>query len=137
MNGKAKDDAWWINAKDFLPNIGERVLVISKFGAISNQLYTNNGFPGKERFSPEGYKAGIDVKWWMPIPEDMWKEVKYEKPNPGQRVLTMGMYGVITDAIYRKSKFSDDMEFCPFCGFEPLFWREIPELPKGVVLSAQ
>ena len=131
------NDEWWIRTKDFLPSIGERVLVISNFGMITNQLYTNNGFPGRERFSPEGYKAGIDVKWWMPIPTDKWKEVKFQNPDPGQRVLTMGMYGVITDAIYRKSKFSDAMEFCPFRGFEPLFWREIPELPKGVVLIAQ
>lgn len=131
------NEAWWISTKEFLPNIEEKVLVISKFGRISNQLYTNHGTPGKERFSPDGYKAGIDVKWWMPIPTDGWKKIKSENPEPGQRVLTMGMYGMITDAIYRKSKFSDEMEFCPFTGWKFLFWREMPELPKGVVLSAK
>ena len=71
---------------------------------------------------------------WVSVEE--WKEIKSEKPEPGQRVLTMGMYGMITDAIYRKSKFSDEMEFLPFMGWKFLFWREMPELPKGVVLSA-
>lgn len=125
----------WVNSKEFLPKTEEKVLGITKFGGISNFMYTNYGIEGKKPlFSPGGFIPGIDVKWWMPLPTDGWKDAKEEPPKDGQHVLTMGMYGSICDAVYRKSNISGKMEFFPFV-WPVLFWREMPELPKKVVLK--
>ena len=45
-------------------------------------------------FSPDAYKPNEDVKWWMPIPEDGWHDVKNEPPKEGAMCLIMGMYAV-------------------------------------------
>lgn len=126
--------AWWVYTKEFLPTIGERVLIISKFGHISNAMYTDYGMGDEPTFRPDGFKPHEDVKWWMPIPTDGWHDIKEAQPKEGEAALTMGMYGDIFNGVWRKSSYSGKFEFHPFV-WEVLFWRPIPELPAGVILK--
>lgn len=86
---------WWVSTKEFLPDPDEYVLIITKFGHISESRYTDMGMGGKPLFQPDGLKAHTDVKWWMVVPEDGWKDIKLEKPPDGAEVLIWGMYGQV------------------------------------------
>lgn len=97
---------WWVSTKDFLPNIGERVLIISKFGNISDATLANYGFDRPALFSPDGYVPGVDVKWWMTIPTDGWSDITEVKPKEGEAALTMGRYGSIYSGVWKRF-FSD------------------------------
>ncbi|MBR2783031.1 MAG: DUF551 domain-containing protein [Firmicutes bacterium] len=58
----------WISVKDRLPQVGEKVLTLSKFGHIFDRaLQEFSG--GIKLFSPDGLKPGRDVTHWMPLPE--------------------------------------------------------------------
>lgn len=129
-----KQAAWWVSTKDFLPITGEKVLIISKFGHVTNAMYTDYGMGDEPTFRPDGLKPHEDVKWWMPVPTDGWHDIKKVQPKEGQVALTMGMYGSIYSGIWRKPNYSNRFEFSPFV-WEVLFWREMPELPPGVILS--
>lgn len=62
----------WIDVKEKLPEPGQKVLVYSKFGHISDMtLERNKGMNGYDVliFDPYGMKPGTDIKYWMPIPE--------------------------------------------------------------------
>lgn len=136
--------AEWINVKEFLPDEGERVLVISKFHHISSERYTDYGITGRNAppklFRPDGYKPGEDVSWWMCVPTDKWKLYEEEKPSLPGFYLTMENYGSITSQEWKQSYLTGEYEFFPFrSGFNMgklMYWREIPELPLGVVLKA-
>lgn len=123
---------WWVSTKDFLPTIGERVLVFTKWGHITDATFTNYGLDMEPTFRPDGLKPDVDVKWWMTIPMDGWHNIKEEQPLEGQLALTMGMYGRIFSGVWQRPIGSDKFKFSPFV-WEVLFWREMPELPKGGV----
>ncbi len=57
----------WISVKDRLPQVGEKVLTLSKFGHIFDRALQE--FSGSCRFYPDGLKPGRDVTHWMPLPE--------------------------------------------------------------------
>lgn len=62
----------WISVKDRLPEIGEKVLVYSKFGHVSDMtLQRHGGQNGYDVliFDPHGMKPGTDITHWMPLPE--------------------------------------------------------------------
>lgn len=128
-----KDETWWVSTREFLPNEGEQVLVITKFGHISNAMYSRIGY-GKPRFRPGGLEPEKDVKWWMPIPQDGWKNIKEEQPAEGEAALTMGYYGEIFDGKWKRPVGAKECSFQP-CVWEVFYWREIPPLPEGVALS--
>ena len=53
--------------KERLPDVGERVLTLSKWGHVSDRtlrLYLSGGI----YFSPDGLTPGVDIKYWMPLP---------------------------------------------------------------------
>ena len=64
----AVDPVRWIPVEERLPEIGERVLTLSKWGHVSDRelrKYLNGGI----YFWPDGLKPGVDVKYWMPLPD--------------------------------------------------------------------
>lgn len=128
------NDAWWVSTKEFLPDIDERVLIITKWGHVTNAMYTDMGMGGEPSFRPDGLKPNKDVKWWMPTPTDGWKDIKIEQPQEGEAFLTMGMYGDIFNGIWKRAAGEKTPSFHPFV-WPVLFWREIPELPAGVNLN--
>ena len=131
---KRSDGAWWVSTKEFLPTIGEKVLIISKFGHVTNAMWTDYGMGDGPTFRPDGFKPNDDVKWWMPVPTDGWNNIKEAQPKEGQVALTMGMYGNIFSGIWKCPVGSVRFSFHPFV-WDVLFWREMPELPQGVVLK--
>ena len=67
----------WISVEDRLPEIGEAVLVICRFGKmIVSEL---DGYWGKERLFwtyPNWVEEQIEVTHWMPLPEPPKEEEK-------------------------------------------------------------
>lgn len=124
----------WVPTKEFLPTIGEKVLIISKWGHVSDSVFANCSFDDTPLFRPDGLKPHEDVKWWMPMPTDGWHDIKKVQPKEGEAALTMGKYGNIFSGIWVRPVGSDKLSFKPFV-WEVLFWREMPELPKGVELK--
>lgn len=127
-----ENEVWWVSTKEFLPAIEERVLVLTKWGHVTDATFTNYGLDTEPTFRPDGLRPNIDVKWWMNIPADGWHNIKEEQPREGQLALTMGMYGRIYSGVWKKPSGSDKFGFSPFV-WEVLFWREMPELPEGSV----
>ena len=88
---------WWVSTKEFLPDEGEKVLIITRFGTVTDAALRTYLHTGKQKicpvlFSPDAYKPNEDVKWWMPIPEDGWHDVKNEPPKEGAMCLIMGKF---------------------------------------------
>lgn len=134
-----QNEPWWVSTKEFLPDEGEKVLIITKFGSIQDSALRTYLPTGRQKiwpvlFSPDAYKPHEDVKWWMPVPEDGWHDAKSEPPEDGAICLIMGMYGKISSAAWKRPFGVYKPEFMPFHGFEVLFWRDMPELPQGVKL---
>lgn len=129
-------DHIWTATKDRLPNIDEKVLVISKFGNVSNALFTDYGLDQTPRFGPGGLFPDTDVKWWMPIPTDGWHDIKKDVPPEGTVALTMGMYGTIFSGKWGAAAGERTPMFHPYVR-DVLYWREMPELPAGVRLSCE
>ena len=91
-----QNEPWWVYTKEFLPDEGERVLIITKFGFVQDSALRTYLPTGRQKiwpavFSPDSYKPTEDVKWWMPIPEDGWHDIKEETPMEGDIALTMGL----------------------------------------------
>lgn len=60
----------WISVKDRLPEIGERVLTLDKWGHIHDRLlYRFNDAPKTLTFRPDGLMPGRDITHWMPMLE--------------------------------------------------------------------
>lgn len=129
-----KNEAWWVSAKEFLPDPEEKVLVITKWGDIENQMFTDYGLGGKMLFQPDGLKPVEDVKWWMPIPDDGWNDISTVTPDEGQFALTMGRYGRIFSGVWKKPCGATEFMFMPYV-WDVLFWRPVPPLPPGVELT--
>ena len=130
---------WWVSTKEFLPDEGEKVLIITRFGTVTDAALRTYLHTGKQKicpvlFSPDAYTPNEDEKWWMPIPEDGWHDVKNEPPKEGSMCLIMGMYGKISSAVWKRPFGVYEPEFMPLHGFKDLFWRDMPELPQGVKL---
>lgn len=135
-----ENEPWWVSTKDFLPDEGEKVLIITKFGNVTDAALRTYLPTGRQKicpvlFSPDAYKPNDDVKWWMPIPEDGWHDLKSDTPAEGTVALTMGMYGRIYSGIWKRPCGATKFEFMPYV-WDVLFWREMPELPPGVTLNA-
>ncbi|MBQ7895975.1 MAG: hypothetical protein IJ364_05405 [Oscillospiraceae bacterium] len=128
------NEPWWISTDNFLPNTGERVLIISKFGHVSDAMWTDFGNLDSPVFSPDGFKPGSDVKWWMPIPTDGWHDIKEARPKIGEIALTMGRYGNIFNGTWKQLSYEREPMFHPFV-WEVLFWRTMPKLPAGIKLK--
>lgn len=129
----------WRRVTDELPEKDAPVLFISKFHHISSAKYTNYGVDDAPiLFRPHGYRPGEDVSWWMPVPEDAWKDFEIEKPRDAGFYLTRENYGSITSQKWTLNSLTGEYEFRPFgTGFNMgrlKSWREIPPLPKGVFL---
>ena len=125
----------WTATLERLPAIGDKVLVISKFGSIFNQTYTNHGeirLPCL--FRPGGLKPNTDVKWWMHVPTDGWVHIRDAQPKEGEPALTMSKTGRVFSGVWGRSLFSPRLEFRPFV-WEVVYWRPMPELPEGITLA--
>ena len=131
---REKNEAWWVSAKEFLPDPEEKVLVITKWGNIENQMFTDYGLGGEILFQPDGLKPVEDVKWWMPIPDDGWNDISEATPDEGQFALTMGRYGRIFSGVWEKPCGATEFMFMPYV-WDVLFWRPVPPLPPGVELT--
>lgn len=134
-----RNDPWWVSTKEFLPDEGEKVLIITKFGNVQDSALRTYLPTGRQKicpvlFSPDAYKPDIDVKWWMPIPEDGWHDLKSEPPAEGTVALTMGKYGRIYSGIWKRPCGATEPMFMPYV-WDILFWRGMPELPPGVILN--
>lgn len=121
--------------KFFLPQEGERVLVISKWGHVSAKTFKSYGQGEPSLFSPDALKPNVDVKWWMPMPPGGWKSLKDEKPREDQEVLAMGGYGDIFSAKYKRHTPNAEPELIPVLGWKYQYWMPMPELPAGVKLN--
>lgn len=124
----------WIATKEALPPIGARVLVISKWGHVSDGTFARGTKKKIPMFRPDGLIANVDVKWWMPIPTDGWRALRDERPEEGQTALTMNKYGRIYDGVWKREHADWRPEFSPFV-WEVALWREMPPLPDGVKLN--
>lgn len=72
LAARALEQRQWIGVKDRMPEIGEKVLVYSKFGHVSDMtLQRHGGQNGYDVliFDPHGMKPGTDITHWMPLPE--------------------------------------------------------------------
>lgn len=58
----------WISVKDRLPEVGERVLTLDKWGHIHDRILYQS-VDGSFFFRPDGLKPGIDVTHWRSMPE--------------------------------------------------------------------
>lgn len=60
----------WISVEDRLPELGERVIVLNKWGHVNDKKLRKDLYGDKiARFAPDGLLPGKDVTHWMPMPE--------------------------------------------------------------------
>ncbi len=69
----------WISVKDRLPRVKEPVLVLSKFGHVSDAALSAD----ERFFDPYGFKVGTDVIYWMEMPEMPKAERERREANEG------------------------------------------------------
>lgn len=81
----------WTATKEALPPTGERVLIISKWGHVSDGSLVAYDPKEPPLFRPDGLEPDVHVRWWMPMLEDGWHTLKEQKPREGQEVLTKVM----------------------------------------------
>lgn len=134
-----QNEPWWVSTKDFLPDEGEKVLTITKFGIVMDASLRTYLPTGRQRicpvlFSPDAYRPNEDVKWWMQIPEDGWHDIKATTPREGDIALTMGMYGRIFSGVWKRPCGATEFMFMPYV-WDVLFWRPMPPFPPGVNLK--
>ena len=69
--------AGWISVEDRLPEVGQTVIGLSKYGHVSDMTLReikNGELKHCLIFDPLGYLPGKDVKYWMPMPEEPRKD---------------------------------------------------------------
>lgn len=126
-------EPWWISTKEFLPDVGERFLVITKTGHIVDCAYRRYGLDTQPSFF-DGLIPGKDFFWWMPIPVDGWNDLKQVQPAYGQTAIVMGMYGKVFSGTWSCFSWRSEPEFRPFV-FPVFYWHEVPQLPDGIILK--
>ena len=124
----------WTATKEALPPAGERVLIISKWGHVTDGSLVAYDPKEAPLFCLGGLEPGGHVKWWMPMLEDGWHTLKEQKPREGQEVLTKDSYGYIFSCMWKRLCGSERPTFVPFV-WVPRFWCEMPPLPEGVRLK--
>lgn len=124
----------WTATKEALPPAGEKVLIISKWGHVSDGSLVAYDPKEAPLFLPDGLEPDVHVKWWMPMLENGWHTLKEQKPREGQEVLTKDSYGHIFSCVWKRLCGSEHPTFVPFV-WVPRFWREMPPLPDGVKLN--
>lgn len=124
----------WTPTKEALPPVGERVLIISKWGHVTAGSLVAYDPKGPTLFRPHGLRQDMDVKWWMPMLEEGWHKLKEQQPQEGQEALTKDSYGHIFNCVWKRLCGSERPTFVPFV-LVPRFWREMPPLPDGVKLN--
>ena len=124
----------WTATKEALPPTGERVLIISKWGHVTDGSLMAYDPKEAPLFYLGGLEPGGHVKWWMPMLEDGWHTIKEQKPREGQEVLTKDSCGHIFSCVWKRLYGSERPTFVPFV-WVPRFWREMPPLPGGVKLN--
>ena len=130
----SQNESPWVSTKEKLPNIGERVLIIEKWGHVTDASLVAYDPKEPPLFRPDGLRPDVDVKWWMPYPDDDWRGLKYEQPKEGQVALTMNQFGHVFSGVWKRTMGAESPEFVPFV-WAPVFWREMPPLPDGVKLN--
>lgn len=83
----------WTATKEALPPADEKVLIISKWGHVSDGSLVAYDPKEPPLFRPDGLEPDVHVRWWMPMLEDGWHTLKEQKPREGQEVLTKDSYG--------------------------------------------
>lgn len=80
----------WIRCDERLPEFGERVLVLSKFGYVY-ESHLEHYLSGVDLFAPDGMKPVKDVKYWMEMPEIPGSEAfrKREPMNNGDYIRSL------------------------------------------------
>ena len=124
----------WTATKEALPPAGEKVLIISKWGHVTDGSLVAYDPKEAPLFRPDGLRPDVDVKWWMPMLEDGWNKLKDEQPKEGQLALTMNQFGPVFNGVWKRLMGAETPMFVPFV-WTPVFWREMPPLPEGVQLN--
>lgn len=124
----------WTATKEALPPADEKVLIISKWGHVSDGSLVAYDPKEPPLFRPDGLEPDVHVRWWMPMLVDGWHTLKEQKPREGQEVLTKDSYGHIFSCVWKRLCGSERPTFVPFV-WVPRFWREMPPLPEGVRLK--
>ena len=100
-----QSDAWWVSTKEFLPDNGEKVLVIDKCGAVHNQMFTDYGLGGKMLFRPDGRRRSCthDGGVWPNFQRSLENTVRSTRADV--YALCMGCSILEADAAAPKGRF--------------------------------
>lgn len=81
----------WTATKEALPPAGEKVLIISKWGHVSDGSLVAYDPKEAPLFRPDGLEPDVHVKWWMPMLENGWAHAQRAKTTGGARGLDEGL----------------------------------------------
>ena len=77
----------WTATKEALPPAGERVLIISKWGHVTDGSLVAYDPKEPPLFRPDGLEPDVHVRWWMP----MLAHAQRAKTTGGARGLDEGL----------------------------------------------
>ena len=80
---------------DALPPLGEKVLIICKWGHVSDSVLASYAPGEPPLFRPGGLSPGKDVIFWMPMPKEGWHRLGEEQPKENQAALMRNGFGHI------------------------------------------
>lgn len=78
---------------DALPPLGEKVLIICKWGHVSDSVLASYAPGEPPLFRPGGLSPGKDVIFWMPMPKEGWHRLGEEQPKENQAALMRNGFG--------------------------------------------
>lgn len=119
---------------DAIPPLGEKVLIICKWGHVSDSVLASYAPGEPPLFRPGGLSPGKDVIFWMPMPKEGWHRLGEEQPKENQAALMRNGFGHIFSGVWKQHTASDRPSFVSFV-WETVSWREMPSLPDGVELT--